>query len=564
MTDHTGKRIGEPRNVLYRGGQRDDCDEVGCLDLLGADDPGRVDVLFVTVTRTAQERLDAWKRHADAPPANVGIVTVDSGGSGEDAGSGAPTVRRVSDPSDLTGVGIAISEFLSEWADDGNRTVVCFESLTAMLQYVEPRRVFQFCNELTSKFEMAGADAHFHITPEAHDRQVLSVLSSLFDERVAAADLGHQVRGGTDGPEDGGAGDGDPEAVSASGDAQADDLRTSESSPAAESIDDGEFVFESGQAGGVSAGESGGESSGDDPDRVGSDGAEPDGDTQAEGASDGAEPDGDAPTEVASNGDLDRDAEEGPSVGDAEPDEAPDGESVTAGSPEDGRGTGTAGADGAAESDGTDGTAEGDDADGAAEADGADATAGSDGGDGEPVTGSVSGAPDPSGPSTLGPGGGVDGPDTSESDTLVPRTTAAIVGVVVMLVLMSFLAGALPVPIDQSGSDGDGAATATATPDDTTAGTGGSGATAATETATATQTATATPADTPTPEQTPDRSTSSSSSSTDTSTPSGSTPTESATATATATATPESTPTPTDSDDGGLTGDDDGVLGTGL
>ncbi|MUV88426.1 hypothetical protein GJ631_18180, partial [Natronomonas sp. CBA1123] len=183
-----------PTNVLFETGEHGECDEAACMHLLGVDDPTNVDVLFVTVTKSGRERIEALKRHADAPPSNVGIVTVDVGGSDGSArlgGESGPMVRRISDPSDLTGVGIAISEFLSAWHGNGNRTVVCFESVTALLQYVEPNRVFQFLNEITSKFEQSGARAHFHITPAAHEGQVLSVLTSLFDDRVTARDLGH-------------------------------------------------------------------------------------------------------------------------------------------------------------------------------------------------------------------------------------------------------------------------------------------------------------------------------------------------------------------------------------
>ncbi len=181
---------GTAENILLGNGEHADCEEAACMRLLEVDQPEAVDVLFVTFTKSARERLDAWKRHADQPPANIGIVSVQVGGSnGGDRDTGA-AVRRISDPSDLTGVGIAISEFLSQWSENDNQTVVCFQSLTALLQYVDANRVFQFCNEITSKFEQAGAQAHFHITPGAHEEQVLSVLSSLFDDKLRASEVG--------------------------------------------------------------------------------------------------------------------------------------------------------------------------------------------------------------------------------------------------------------------------------------------------------------------------------------------------------------------------------------
>jgi hypothetical protein len=179
-------------NVLLEVDGHDDCEEEACMALSGVDDPEAVDVVFVTFTKSADQRLAAWRDHAHAPPANIGIVSVEMGGAdgrSEPDRRGGPAVRRISDPSDLTGVGIAISEFLSAWADTDQQTVVCFDSVTALLQYVEANRVFQFLNEMTSKFEQAGAHAHFHLLPAAHEPQDLSVLTSLFGERKTAASV---------------------------------------------------------------------------------------------------------------------------------------------------------------------------------------------------------------------------------------------------------------------------------------------------------------------------------------------------------------------------------------
>lgn len=168
-----------------------------CVDLLCGAHPDDVDVLFATVTDSPGDRLDAWRAHAAGPPASMGFVSVaDRARSAAAAGSGTPDlghagpVRTVSDPSDLTGVGIAITETLSSWADDGNRTVVCLESLTALLQYSDVERVYRFLNVLTSQFARAGVVAHVHATPESHDEQTLGTLASLFDEVRCDDDAG--------------------------------------------------------------------------------------------------------------------------------------------------------------------------------------------------------------------------------------------------------------------------------------------------------------------------------------------------------------------------------------
>ncbi|QLD90261.1 hypothetical protein HWV07_14955 [Natronomonas salina] len=491
MTGTPPSRPAAPENVLLQTGDHDDCDESACMDLLGVEDPAAADVLFVTVTKSARERLDALKRHADAPPANVGVVSVQVGGSGGTARAGGedgPAVRRISDPSDLTGVGIAISEFLSAWRDTGNRTVVCVESLTALLQYVDANRVFQFCNEITSKFERAEALAHFHITPGAHEPQVLNVLSSLFDSRVGAADLGY-----------------------------------------------GSQVEESTSASEATTG----------PDRSGGAGAESGGDA-------------DDPFEyVAEDPDSDQEATDGdptePETGRepaAEPSESVDTEEAD---------------EAVEEIDLVDPRESGlDDAGVAADAtdDEPASTVETSGGDDEADASEVHDTPTDSGRSvgkdvsetSTDVGASEPGPSNEPGDrpvkyALYQRTTATVVGVVVMLVLLSFLAAAMPLPIGTDGPGNGGAdvpETTTPTPD-AAAAADADGDQGATATATSTPEPTATP--TPTAEPTP----------TPTATPTATeTPTPSPTPTAEPTATPEPTATATP-DDGSLT---DGISDT--
>jgi hypothetical protein len=507
----TPRRPSDPRNVLLQTGDRDDHDESTCMDLLGVDEPSDVDVLFVTFTGSPRERLDAWKRHAEAPPANVGVVSVQVGASGGDRADGGPAVRRISDPSDLTGVGIAISEFLSQWSGDGNRTVVCFESVTALLQYVDANRVFQFLNEITSKFDQAGAEAHFHITPEAHERQVLSVLSSLFDARVTAGDLEDEADAAGGEP----AGDAPGTDAPAGGEAETD-------------------PFEYAAAADYATGESNPGRPADGPAEADETGGEDAPEPEEHDANDGEDADpSDDPADlvssvIAGESDPEEDDESSEAAGDdpPEPEEEPDS---------------------------TDGTA--DDGAGRRPADpealrrrlehvgpGADAP------NRRPAY-----APTGDGPGRADPESTGDEPDRY---ALYQRTTAVVVGVVTMLVLISFLAAAVPMPIGNDAPGGAADVTPTQTPGLAAAGADNSTDTesAATPTATPTETPTETPTATPTPDASEDTASSGGSASTATATP-----------TATPTETPTATPTETSTDsDGSLTdavdGDDDGDL----
>ncbi|WP_336134530.1 DUF7504 family protein [Natronomonas amylolytica] len=492
-----------PANLLLETDGHDDCEAEACMALSGVDDPDAVDVVFVTFTKSADQRLAAWRDHADAPPANIGIVSVEMGGANGGAGTdrnAGPAVRRISDPSDLTGVGIAISEFLSAWADTDQQTVVCFDSVTALLQYVDANRVFQFLNEMTSKFEQAGAHAHFHLLPEAHEPQNLSVLASLFGERTSAASV---------------VGD-DPEATTDADDGDA------------STTDAGGFVF-GGGTDGTDEFVFGDETDGTDD---AADASDPDDGAEADETSESplietsdSEDSGDADVDLGSTGRSLLDDDDGDETDDeaAERSEESDDEDSPVVGPPIGPGPKrkTGAETGAKQPNDRSATASASATMSAA----ANPTTAS-----SSKTASSSGATD-------------DERSTGYRTALYSRTTATVVGVVVMLVLISFLAAAMPIPMgDDAGIDDGGNAITTPTPDPA--------ADSATDGTTPTEalnpTPTATPTPTPAPTATPEPSTGGGSDSTSTDeSSSASTDTPAPTETPAPTDTPTSTPTPT-------------------
>ncbi|MEF8809264.1 DUF7504 family protein, partial [Natronomonas sp.] len=424
MTDETPSG---PANMLLEIDGHDDCEEEACMALSGVDDPDSVDVVFVTFTRSADQRLAAWRDHANAPPANIGIVSVEMGGAS--GGSGAstarnsgPTVRRISDPSDLTGVGIAISEFLSAWADTDQQTVVCFDSVTALLQSVDANRVFQFLNEMTSKFEQAGVHAHFHLLPEAHETQNLSDLTSLFGERTSAASV---------------VGD-DTESLADAADE--DDLEG----------DAGGFVFGAGtdEVDGFVFGD---ETDGTDADEFVFGAGTDDADADAPDPDEGAEDDGEDESpliETSDSEDANDDAADLDSVGrslldDNDGDET--GDEAVERSESDDEGSHVVGpAVGAGPKRKTGAEM------GAKQPNDRSATTSS-----SATMSAAARTATASSPKTPSSSGTTDGEDSEGYRTAIySRTTATIVGVVVMLVLISFLVAAIPIPMgDDTGAD---------------------------------------------------------------------------------------------------------------
>lgn len=127
-------------------------------------------------------------------PARHGLIAVgdevrSAAASGGPDFSGAIAVDAVSDPGDLRRIGVSVSEFVERW-DDLDRIVLCFDSLTDLLDHAQPDAAFRFVHVLTNRLESVDAVAHFHLDPTAHDETVVNTFGSIFDavERVESAD----------------------------------------------------------------------------------------------------------------------------------------------------------------------------------------------------------------------------------------------------------------------------------------------------------------------------------------------------------------------------------------
>ncbi|WP_321112712.1 DUF7504 family protein [Halorussus salinisoli] len=173
-----------------------------CLDLLTFDDPAEGNVLWVTYARSPDACINDWLARAGKQPRNLRVVSVGettrsaktAAGNVTGPTQGDDVVVTLSNPGDLTGLGIKLSEILKEWGTDGNPTVACFDSLTALLQYGDLQTVYKFLHVLTGRFDAADVTAHFHLDPDACDQQTVSTLTSLFDTVVELDDGEWTVR----------------------------------------------------------------------------------------------------------------------------------------------------------------------------------------------------------------------------------------------------------------------------------------------------------------------------------------------------------------------------------
>lgn len=181
------ERIGDATTVLFGAPSMSAGADETCVDLLSQGVPDAVSVLWITFTEPAGTCLDRWRSVHDTDPADFGVIVVGEtvGGGNSDVDSQA--VQTISNASDLTGIGIKVGEFVS---GHDERITVCFDSLTALLQYVDLETAYEFLHALTGQLYSTGATSHFHIDPSAHDQRTIDTLLSLFDAEVRLAENG--------------------------------------------------------------------------------------------------------------------------------------------------------------------------------------------------------------------------------------------------------------------------------------------------------------------------------------------------------------------------------------
>jgi hypothetical protein len=183
MTQSITEELGEATNVLLGAPSMSGDTQDTCVDLLSQGTPEDASVLWVSFRKPPGDCVAEWQAHHDANPGTYGVIVVGdtTGTGGGDADINPAAVQSISNPSDLTGIGIKVGEFIS--GRDGP-IAVCFDSLTALLQYVDLETAYEFLHALTGQLYSADAVSHFHIDPSAHDEQTIDTILSLFDAMI--------------------------------------------------------------------------------------------------------------------------------------------------------------------------------------------------------------------------------------------------------------------------------------------------------------------------------------------------------------------------------------------
>ena len=183
----TDTAVSPDSNTLFLSSSLDDDFAAACLEHLPAGALDGVHLAFVAHAHAADDVIESRLRYAGALPERLDVIDV--GGMLRSATSASATMTlrpgvtvHTRSPEDLTGLGITLTELLT--ADGDARTVVCFDSLTMLLQYVDVETAYQFLHIVTGRIHSVGATGLFHMDPTAHDDRTVAAMKSLFDAVV--------------------------------------------------------------------------------------------------------------------------------------------------------------------------------------------------------------------------------------------------------------------------------------------------------------------------------------------------------------------------------------------
>lgn len=143
--------------------------------------------VVVTTERAGEDTLtDIESFASDIDRSQLAAIDCRSGsGRDERELDGGAFVYSVSDPSDLTGIGIGITRSFDRMRGRGlsaGRTAVT--SLSTMIRYSDRKTVFKFCHVLSQRLDSTEFLGFFTLNSGAHDDQTIQVIKQAFDANI--------------------------------------------------------------------------------------------------------------------------------------------------------------------------------------------------------------------------------------------------------------------------------------------------------------------------------------------------------------------------------------------
>lgn len=145
------------------------------------------DGILCITTRSAQRVIDDLERYLDAlDPGRIGVVDC----SGRDGQAVIEAMNeQVSSPGDLTGISIGTAKLHKQFHARGTTDIrYGLISISTLLRYLPPNKVFQFLHVYTNRVEETDSLGIYTLDNDSHDPQTVNTITSQFDGIVELRD----------------------------------------------------------------------------------------------------------------------------------------------------------------------------------------------------------------------------------------------------------------------------------------------------------------------------------------------------------------------------------------
>ncbi|MFB6179054.1 MAG: hypothetical protein ABEI77_04945 [Halorientalis sp.] len=172
------------------------------FDLLGGGDD-TASILITTKRNAERFRESFLQTHPDSDW-DVRLVDCVSKSQSLQRVQDTDTTKHVTNPGDLTGIGIATSGFMREFYHGDRDVRIGLHTLSTLLMYSDLKRVFRFCHVMNGRIASSGFSGVYTLDTSTRNAEALDVLTGLFDAVVEVRETDEseqlRVRGSDFGP----------------------------------------------------------------------------------------------------------------------------------------------------------------------------------------------------------------------------------------------------------------------------------------------------------------------------------------------------------------------------
>jgi len=164
--------------------------ENGVYEILRSSIPDETSLLIINYRDGPDKWIRDWTQHVGPVPASFGFIHMGgmtrSAATTSEGSANSPLelINTIENPADLTELGIQISRYLENWAENGHDIILYFDSLTSLLQFVDLNQAYRFLHVLSGRVKSADGHAFYRLDPDAHESQTIATLQNLMDNVV--------------------------------------------------------------------------------------------------------------------------------------------------------------------------------------------------------------------------------------------------------------------------------------------------------------------------------------------------------------------------------------------